>query len=50
LVGLADQRIGASGLAGEGDLVVGGTPGRRAASNRVIVHRLGQADVTQLSG
>ena len=48
----ADQRIRLGGLAGEGDLVVivAGSPGGRSTTNRVIVHRLGQADVTQLSG
>jgi pyruvate kinase len=52
MVAQADQRIRASGLAGDGDLVVvvAGSPGRRAATNRVIVHRLGEADVGQLPG
>jgi len=48
MVAEADQRIRACGLAGEGDLVVivAGGPGRRAMSNRVIVHRLGEADIS----
>jgi pyruvate kinase len=47
MVTQAEQRIRGSGLAAEGDLVVivAGQPGRRAASNRVIVHRLGEADI-----
>jgi hypothetical protein len=27
-------------------VIVAGTPGRRAMTNRVLVHRLGQSDVT----
>jgi pyruvate kinase len=52
MVAQADERIRGSGLAGEGDLivVVAGNPGRRAATNSVIVHRLGEADVTQFPG
>jgi pyruvate kinase len=52
MVTQADQRIRASGLAGDGDLVVivAGNPGRRAMTNRVIVHRLGEGDVTQPPG
>jgi pyruvate kinase len=48
LVTQSDQRIRASGLAGDGDLVVivAGTPGHSAMTNRVMVHRLGEADVT----
>ncbi|HEX8860790.1 MAG TPA: pyruvate kinase [Actinomycetes bacterium] len=52
MVAQADERIRASGLAGDGDLavVVAGNPGRRAMTNRVIVHRLGEADVTHPPG
>jgi pyruvate kinase len=48
MVAQADQRIRDVGLAGDGDLVVivAGTPGRRAMTNRVLVHRLGQSDAT----
>jgi pyruvate kinase len=48
MVAQADQRLREAGLAGDGDLVVivAGTPGRRAMTNRVLVHRLGQSDVT----
>src|SRR6266545_3931348 len=52
MVQQADQRLRAAGVASEGDLIVlvAGTPGLRAATNRMIVHRLGSADVTQTSG
>jgi hypothetical protein len=52
MVTQADERIRASGLAGDGDLavVVAGNPGRRAMTNRVIVHRLGEPDVTHPPG
>jgi len=52
MVQQADQRLRAAGVAREGDLIVlvAGTPGLRAATNRMIVHRLGSADVTQTSG
>ena len=52
MVAQADERIRASGLAGDGDLavVVAGNPGRRAMTNRVIVHRLGEPDVTHPPG
>jgi pyruvate kinase len=47
MVRQADQRLRAGEVAGEGDLIVlvAGTPGQRAATNRMIVHRLGSADV-----
>jgi pyruvate kinase len=47
MVQQADQRLRAAGVAGEGDpiVLVAGTPGLRAATNRMIVHRLGRADV-----
>src|SRR6266536_883578 len=52
MVQQADQRLRAAGVASEGDLIVlvAGTPGLRAATNRMIVHRLGSADMTQASG
>jgi pyruvate kinase len=52
MVQQADQRLRAAGVASEGDLivVVAGTPGLRAATNRMIIHRLGRADVAQSPG
>jgi pyruvate kinase len=52
MVQQADQRLRAAGVASEGDLIVlvAGTPGLRAATNRMIVHRLGRADVAQTPG
>ncbi|HZD72690.1 MAG TPA: pyruvate kinase [Actinomycetota bacterium] len=49
MVRQADQRLREAEVAGEGDLIVlvAGTPGLRAATNRMIVHRLGRADVAQ---
>jgi pyruvate kinase len=49
MVQQADQRLLAAGVAGEGDLIVlvAGTPGLRAATNRMIVHRVGRTDVDQ---
>ena len=49
MVQQADQRLRAAKVAREGDLIVlvAGTPGLRAATNRMIVHRLGRADVAQ---
>src|SRR6266542_646543 len=49
MVEQADRRLRAAEVASEGDLivVVAGTPGLRAATNRMIVHRLGRADVAQ---
>jgi len=51
MVRQADQRLRAAAVANQGDLIVlvAGTPGLRAATNRVIVHRLGEADVAQVS-
>jgi pyruvate kinase len=52
MVQQADQRLRAAELASEGDLIVlvAGTPGLRAATNRMIVHRVGRADVAQTPG
>jgi pyruvate kinase len=49
MVRQADQRLREAEVAGEGDLIVlvAGTPGLRAATNRMIVHRLGRTDVAQ---
>jgi pyruvate kinase len=51
MVRQADQRLRAAAVANQGDLIVlvAGTPGLRAATNRMIVHRLGEADVAQAS-
>ena len=50
MVRQADRRLGSDGLAGGGDLlvIVAGNPGHRAATNRVLVHRLGASDLVQL--
>jgi pyruvate kinase len=52
MVAQADHLIRASGLAGAGDLivVVAGNPGRLGTTDRVIAHRLGEADIAQPPG
>jgi len=48
MVAQADQRLCADGMAAPGDVVVlvAGTPGWRGATNRLIVHRVGEeADI-----
>jgi pyruvate kinase len=49
MVRQADRRLREAGVAGEGDLIVlvAGTPGVSAATNRMIVHWLGRADVAR---
>jgi pyruvate kinase len=49
MVQQADQRLRAAEIAGEGDLIVlvAGARGMPAATNRMIVHRLGSADAVQ---
>jgi pyruvate kinase len=51
IIAQGDQRICQEGLATPGDLVVvvAGTPGGRGATNRVIVHRVGEPDLTRPS-
>jgi pyruvate kinase len=51
IIAQGDQRICQEGLATSGDLVVvvAGTPGGSGATNRVIVHRVGEPDLTRPS-
>jgi pyruvate kinase len=47
MIAEADQRIVEQGLLARGDLivVVAGSPGGRGGTNRVLVHRVGEADL-----
>jgi pyruvate kinase len=47
MIDAADERIVKEGLLAPGDLivVVAGSPGGRGGTNRVLVHRVGQADL-----
>jgi pyruvate kinase len=49
MVAQADERICQAGLCSPDDIVVivAGTPGRRGATNRVIVHRVGEPDLVE---
>jgi pyruvate kinase len=49
IIAQGDRRICDEGLAAPGDLVVivAGTPGGRGGTNRVIVHQVGQPDLTR---
>ena len=48
MIAQGDQRICDEGMAAPGDLVVvvAGTPGGRGATNRVLVHRVGEPDAS----
>ena len=48
MIAQGDERICAEGMATPGDLVVvvAGTPGGRGATNRVLVHRVGEPDAS----
>ena len=49
MVAQADERVCQAGLCAPDDIVVivAGTPGRRGATNRVIVHRVGEPDLVE---
>jgi pyruvate kinase len=51
MIAQGDQRICDEGMATPGDLVVvvAGTPGGRGATNRVLVHRVGEPDASRPS-
>jgi pyruvate kinase len=51
MIAQGDQRICDEGMATPGDLVVvvAGTPGGRGATNRVVVHRVGEPDASRPS-
>jgi pyruvate kinase len=51
MIAQGDERICAEGMASPGDLVVvvAGTPGGRGATNRVLVHRVGEPDASRPS-
>jgi pyruvate kinase len=51
MIAQGDERICGEGMASPGDLVVvvAGTPGGRGATNRVLVHRVGEPDASRPS-
>jgi len=52
MIDAADERILQEGLLNRGDLavVVAGSPGGRGGTNRVLVHRVGEADLAAREG
>jgi pyruvate kinase len=52
MIAEADERTVREGLLAHGDLivVVAGSPGGRGGTNRVLVHRVGEADLAARVG